>query len=109
MLDGVALEWAETARDLLRAAAAEKESFAVAQAAEEARTKTERGRTLLEETQARCGRLLAHLAQLQADAAEATKRARSAEAERLREAQTGANLEGKAVKSRERTGQTGTR
>jgi hypothetical protein len=83
MLDGLALEWAETARDLLRAAAAEKEALATAKKAREIGVQVERARALLEETQARRGRAAADLERAEAEAKEATKRAAAAEAERV--------------------------
>jgi septal ring factor EnvC (AmiA/AmiB activator) len=107
MLDGVALEWAETARDLVRAAVVERESFAVNQVANELKTKIERERTLLEETQARRGRLAAELARLQAEAAEATKQARNIEAERLRGAQKGGKPDRPPVEKHKSAGGAG--
>lgn len=83
MLDGLALEWAETARDLLRAAAAEKEALATAKRARELGVQVERARALLEETQARRGRAAADLERAEAEAKEAAKRAAAAEAERI--------------------------
>jgi hypothetical protein len=83
MLDGLALEWAETARDLLRAAAAEKEAVAVAKRARELGVQVERARALLEETQARRGRAAADLERAEAEAREAAKKAAAAEAERI--------------------------
>ncbi|MFT3765122.1 MAG: hypothetical protein QM820_06350 [Minicystis sp.] len=83
MLDGLALTWAEAARDLDRAAAAERVATAAAQKANEVMTKAERARALLEETQARRGRAAAELAKVEADAKEAAKSAGDAEAQRL--------------------------
>lgn len=83
MLDGLALEWAETARDLLRAAAAEKEALATAKKAREIGVQVERARALLEETQARRGRAAADLERAEAEAKEATKKAAAVEAERV--------------------------
>lgn len=83
MLDGLALEWAETARDLLRAAAAEKEARASAKRARELGVQAERARALLEETQARRGRVAADLERAEAEAKEAAKRAAEAEATRI--------------------------
>jgi colicin import membrane protein len=83
MLDGLALEWAETARDLLRAAAAEKEAVATAKRARDLGVQVERARALLEETQARQGRAAADLERAEAEAKEAAKKAAEAEAERV--------------------------
>ncbi len=83
ILDGVALEWAEAARELDRAAAAERAAATVSQKAHEVQTKAERARALLEETQARRGRAAAELAKEEADAKEAARGASDAEAQRL--------------------------
>lgn len=83
MFDGLALEWAETARDLLRAVAAEDAAVAAGQKAREVELKVERARALLEETQARHGRAIADIERLEAEAAEAAKKASAAEAERI--------------------------
>jgi hypothetical protein len=83
MLDGLALEWAETARELDRAAAAEKVAREAAQKALEAQTKADRARALLEETQARRGRAAAELARVEQEAKESAKGAADAEAQRL--------------------------
>jgi hypothetical protein len=83
MLDGLALEWAETARDLERAAAAEAVATAIAQKLAEEQTQAERARALLEETQARRGRAAAELARVEAEAKEAARGAADAEAHRL--------------------------
>lgn len=83
MLDGVALEWAENARDLLRAAAAEQVAVAAADKAREAAVKAERARALLEETQARRGRADAELEKALTEEREARERAAKAEEARL--------------------------
>src|SRR5262245_17225824 len=61
MLEAIALEWAEAARDLERAAGAEAAAGTAAAQARELGTKVERARTLLEETQSRRGRAAAEL------------------------------------------------
>lgn len=83
MLDGLALEWAETARDLLRAAAAERAATQSAAAAKEAAGKAERARALLEETQARRGRAEAELQRLEAEARTSSDAAAKAEEARI--------------------------
>jgi hypothetical protein len=83
MLDGVALEWAETARELERAALAERAAEAESKRAYEAQTKAERGRALLEETQARRGRTAAELARVEGEAKDAAKGAADTEDQRL--------------------------
>jgi hypothetical protein len=83
MLDGLALELAESARDLERAAAAEVASLAAVKDARELGTKVERARTLLEETQARRGRAVAELQKAEADAKAASESAADAEQKRL--------------------------
>lgn len=83
MLDGLALEWAETARELDRAAAAEQVALAIGKRAHDVSTKADRARALLEETQARRGRAAAELEKVQADARDAQKGAADAEAHRL--------------------------
>jgi colicin import membrane protein len=93
MLDGLALEWAETARDLLRAAAAEKEALATAKKAREIGVQVERARALLEETQARRGRAAADLERAEAEAKEATKKAAAVEAERVQKGRSKAGGE----------------
>ena len=67
-LEGLAREWAETAKDVVRAAAVEADAGALDLAARDARVKSERARTLLEESIARRGRAEAELAKLTADA-----------------------------------------
>ncbi len=59
--EGLALEWAETARDLVRAAKAEAQAGEVEQRASEASVRSERARSLLEETIARKGEVTAQL------------------------------------------------
>jgi hypothetical protein len=83
MLDGLALEWAEVARDLQRAAAAEDEALAAARKARDLDVQLERARALLEETQARRGRAAADLERAEAAAKEAAKTAAGAETERV--------------------------
>jgi hypothetical protein len=83
MLDGLALEWAETARDLVRAAKAEESALTAAKKARELEVQVERARALLEETQARHGRAAADLARIEAEAAEAAKKAKDTEESRL--------------------------
>ena len=89
MLDGLALEWAETARDLLRAAAAEKEALATAKKAREIGVQVERARALLEETQARRGRAAADLERAEAEA----KKAAAVEEERVQKGRSKAGGE----------------
>lgn len=83
MLEALALEWAEAARTLDRAAAAERAATAVSRKAHEVLTRAERARALLEETQARRGRAAAELIKVEADAKDAKSRASDAEAQRL--------------------------
>jgi hypothetical protein len=68
LLEGLALEWAETARDLARAASIEADAGALESAASEATLRAERARTLLEEAIARRGRAEAELEKLSLDA-----------------------------------------
>ncbi|MDC0682580.1 hypothetical protein [Sorangium atrum] len=89
-LDAVALEWAETARTLLRAAAAEATAVEAAKRAREVETKLERARALLEETQARRGRAAAELDRIEAEAREATRTAADVEAQRIEAGKRGA-------------------
>jgi hypothetical protein len=98
MLDGLALEWAETARDLERAAAAEQSSLVAAKAAADATTQAERARSLLEETQARRQRAQAELEKAEADAKEAAKAAATTEQDRIAAAKKGGKA-GPAKKS----------
>lgn len=83
LLDGLALEWAETARDLLRAVDAEITAVGTAQRAREASTRLERARALLEETQARRGRAAAELERVEAGAREAAAAAARVEQDRV--------------------------
>ena len=59
--DGLALEWAETARDLVRAADLETAGMNLRRKAVDAQARLERTRTLVEEGIARVGRLGAEL------------------------------------------------
>jgi hypothetical protein len=68
MLEGLAREWAETARDVLRAAAVEADAGALQMAAADAGFRAERSRALLEEAIARRGRAEAELEKLSTDA-----------------------------------------
>jgi len=68
LLEGLAREWAETARDLVRAASVEGDAGALELAAAEAGVQAERARSLLEEAVARRGRGEAELERLSADA-----------------------------------------
>lgn len=90
MLDGLALEWAETARELLRAAAAEQAATSASDKAREAATRAERARALLEETQARRGRADAELEKALNEEREARERAAKAEEARLAAGKAGA-------------------
>jgi hypothetical protein len=83
LLDGLALEWAESARDLLRASAAEQAANASADKAREASVRAERARALLEETQARRGRAEAELERALAVEKEAREKAAAAEEARI--------------------------
>jgi hypothetical protein len=83
LLFSLALEWAETARDLERAAAAEQVADTTAKSANDAATKVERARALLEETQARRGRAAAELSKVEAEAKEAARLAVDAEQQRI--------------------------
>jgi hypothetical protein len=83
MLDALALQWAEMARDLDRAAAVEQAAAAAAKEAKEAAIQVERARALLEETQARRGRAQAELQRVEEVAREAEKTAGAAEQARL--------------------------
>lgn len=82
MLEGLALEWAQNAQDLVKAATAEQVAEASADKAREAAVRAERARALLEETQARRGRAEAELEK--ALAAEREARAQAAQAEEAR-------------------------
>jgi hypothetical protein len=83
VLDGLALEWAEAARALDKAAAAEQVATATSKHAHEVQTKAERARALLEETQARRGRTAAELERVEAEARESANGAADTEAQRL--------------------------
>jgi hypothetical protein len=89
MLDGLALEWTETARDLERAAAAEQSALVAAKAAADATTQADRARSLLEETQARRQRAQAELEKAEIEAKEAAKAAAAAEQTRIDTAKKG--------------------
>lgn len=86
MLDALALQWAEMARDLERAAAVEQTAAVTGKEAKEAAIQLERARALLEETQARRGRAEAELQRVQAEASEAETAAKNAEQARLQAA-----------------------
>lgn len=66
MLEAVALEWAESGRDLVRAAEAEAEADELAKRAVEVEERLVRARALLEQTVARRGRARARLEELEA-------------------------------------------
>ena len=83
MLDGLALECAETARELTRAAGAEEKALRAAKAARDASTHVERARALLEEAQARRGRAAGELDKADADAKDAAAQAAEAEKKRI--------------------------
>jgi hypothetical protein len=68
LLEGLAREWAETARDLARAAATEADAGALESSAAQAGLRAERARALLEEAIARRGRAEAELEKLSASA-----------------------------------------
>jgi len=61
LLEAVALEWAQTGRDLVRAAQAEAEADELAKQAAEVEERLARARALLEQTVARRGRAKARL------------------------------------------------
>jgi hypothetical protein len=67
LLEGLAREWAETARDLQRAVSVEGDAGALSVAAAEAGVAAERARALLEEAISRRGRAEAELGTLTAD------------------------------------------
>ena len=67
-LEGLAREWAETARDLGRAIAIEADAGALESSASQAGLRAERARALLEEAIARRGRAEAELEKLSANA-----------------------------------------
>ena len=64
-LEGVGREWAETGRDLVRAAEAERQALALYTKTSELETKVVRGRALLEETMGRRERAREKLQQLE--------------------------------------------
>ena len=68
LLEGLAREWAETARDLSRAAALEADAGALDTAAAQANLRAEKARALLEEAISRRGRAEAELEKLSASA-----------------------------------------
>ena len=68
LLEGLAREWAETAKDLRRAAATEADAGALETAAYQAGLRAEKARALLEEAIARRGRAEAELEKLSANA-----------------------------------------
>jgi len=68
LLEGLAREWAETAKDLGRANAIEADAGALESAASQAGLRAERARALLEEAIARRGRAEVELERLSADA-----------------------------------------
>jgi hypothetical protein len=68
LLEGLAREWAETARDVMRANSVEANASAMEVGATDAGVRAERARTLLEESIARRGRAQAELDKLTADA-----------------------------------------
>ena len=65
LLDALGREWAETARDLVRAAETEREADKLEREAHELESKLLRARSLLEETVARRGRAQETLEQLE--------------------------------------------
>ncbi len=65
LLEAVALEWAESGRDLVRAAEAEAEADELSTRASELEERLVRARALLEQTVARRGRARARLEQLE--------------------------------------------
>jgi hypothetical protein len=74
LLEGLAREWAETARDLVRAAKAESEAAELETRAAQAGLRAERQRALLEEAIARRGRAEAELDKVWPDAGFANAR-----------------------------------
>jgi len=66
LLEAVALEWAQTGRDLVRAARAETEADELAKQAADVEERLVRARALLEQTVARRGRAQARLEALEA-------------------------------------------
>ncbi|HEY3593617.1 MAG TPA: hypothetical protein VGL13_07080, partial [Polyangiaceae bacterium] len=67
LLEGLAREWAETARDLVRAAKTESEAAEVQTRAAQAAVRAERQRALLEEAIARRGRAEVELERITGD------------------------------------------
>jgi hypothetical protein len=100
LLDGLALEFAETARDLLRAAHAEATSMAATTRAGELAAKVERTRVLLGELQARRGRAVAELERAVADAKVAATAAALAEEQRLHSVGKGRGAKPAAAKKK---------
>lgn len=90
MLEGLALEWAQNAQDLVKASAAEQVAETSADKAREAAVRAERARALLEETQARRGRAEAELEKALAAEREARAQAAQAEDARLAAGKAGA-------------------
>jgi len=84
MLGSLALEWAEIAKDLLRAVDAEQKAREAEQKLKDKRAQTERARALLAETQARLERAKGELDKAQTEAEDMKKRAAEAEDERLK-------------------------
>jgi gas vesicle protein len=82
-LEGLALEWSETAATLVRATASERAAQASAKQADDAATQLERLRALLAETQARKERALAELERVKQEAKDLFKGAAQAETQRL--------------------------
>ncbi len=82
MLESLALEWAQTAQDLLRAAAAEGHAEKLEKQAADASSKARRAQALLEETVARRGRARERLEQLEQAGAHPTETKPGAEAKR---------------------------
>jgi hypothetical protein len=89
MLDALALQWAEMARDLERASAVEQTAATTGKESKEAEIQVERARALLEETQARRGRAEAELQRVEAQAREQEAAAKNAEQTRLQAAASG--------------------
>jgi hypothetical protein len=82
-LEGLALEWTETATTLIRATAAERAAQASAKQADDTATQLDRLRALLAETQARKERALAELERVKQEAKDALHGAAQAETQRL--------------------------
>ena len=83
MLEGLALEWAETARDLQRGATAEGSAIQLAKKARSVATQVDRARALLSETQDRRGRAAAELERVEAEARKGSADAAAAEEKRI--------------------------